>query len=269
MLSGIIQVIFFDLGDTLVRIKLDILQEICQTIGKKRGRPLKIHEYMDAFRAEWSHHEIKNITTHSQELVYWKGFFYNLLKNLGLSNRWSLIEDYANIYSNPASFECFEDVYTVLPEIKSRGYKLGLISNAFPSAVKIINDLKLRDYFEYKYTFLSFEIPDKYIKPEPEIYRYSSKKANVDIKRTLFVDDRWPFVKAALDVGMDAYLIERFSEENKQLVTKSLVPKIYDLYELRDRVLNGKKPDLSLSDAKHGNESNPPMNMPSSVFAST
>ena len=155
------------------------------------------------------------------------------------------------------------------PELRSRGYRLGLISNAFPSAVRIIHDLQLRDYFEYKYTFLSFEIPDKYIKPEPEIYRYSSKKANVDIRRTLFVDDRWPFVKAALDVGMDAYLIERFSEENKQLVTKSLVPKIYDLYELRDRVLNGRKPAPSLSDAKQSSENNPPMNMPTSLFAPT
>ena len=231
MLSSI-QVIFFDLGDTLVRIKLEILQDICRTINKKRRPPLEIHEYMADFRAEWSHHEIKDVTTHAQELVYWRGFFYNLLKNLGLPNSWSLVEKYADIYSDPASFECFEDVHIVLPELQSRGYKLGLISNAFPSAVRIIHDLKLREYFEYKYTFLSFEIPDKYIKPEPEIYRYSSKKANVDIEHTLFVDDRWPFVKAALDVGMQAYLIERFSEENKQLVIKSLVPRIYDLYEL-------------------------------------
>jgi len=272
MLSSI-QVIFFDLGDTLVRIKLEILQEICRTIGEKRGRPLEIHNYMADFRAEWSNHEIKNVTTHAQELVYWRGFFYYLLKNLGLPNSWSLIEEYTNTYSNPASFECFEDVHIVLPELQSRGYKLGLISNAFPSALRIIHDLKLREYFKYKYTFLSFEIPDKYIKPEPEIYRYSSKKANVNIGHTLFVDDRWSFVKAALEVGMQAYLIERFSEENKQLTTKSfVVPKIYDLYELRDKILretNEKKPTALFPDVNRGNEGSPSTIMPAGVFAPT
>jgi HAD superfamily hydrolase (TIGR01509 family) len=272
MLSSIIQVIFFDLGDTLVRIKLEILQDICRTIGEKRGRPLEIHEYMADFRAEWSNHEIKNITTRAQELVYWRGFFYYLMKNLGVPNIWPLIEKHADIYSDPASFECFEDVHNVLPELKARGYKLGLISNAFPSAVSIIHELKLRDYFDHKYTFLSFEIPDKYIKPEPEIYKLASRKANVDIGHTLFVDDRWSFVKAALDVGMQAYLIERFSEENKQLVTKTLVPRIYDLYELTDRIpgeMNEKKPAPSLPDAKLGNEDGPSTIMPAGVFAPT
>jgi len=246
MLSSIIEVIFFDLGDTLVHIKLDKLQKICETLGEIRRQPLEVNEYMAAFRAEWSNREIKNVTNHSQETVYWQGFFQDLLKNLGLPhNHKFLIEQLADIYSNPDSFECFEDVHTVLPELQSEGYKLGLISNAFPLAVRIINDLKLRDYFEYKYTFLSFEIPDQYMKPEPEIYRYASKKANVEISHTLFVDDRRPFVKAALDVGMQAYLIERFSEENRQVVTKSLVPSVYDLYELRDQIL-GERNDKKL-----------------------
>jgi HAD superfamily hydrolase (TIGR01509 family) len=270
MLSNI-QVIFFDLGDTLVRIKLEILQEICRTIGRIRGQPLDIHEYMDAFRAQWSNRDIKAVTTHPQELVYWQGFFQDLFKSLYLFQNYRfLVEQFADLYSNPGSFECFEDVHTVLPELKSRGYKLGLISNAFPSAMRIIHDLNLRDYFKYKYTFLSYEIP--HVKPEPEIYRYASRKAKVEIDRALFVDDRWPFVKGALDVGMKAYLIERFSEENQKLATKSLVPRIYDLYELRDQVLGetkDKKHAPSFSNAKMGDGEGPSTRRPAGLFATS
>ena len=114
-----------------------------------------------------------------------------------------------------------------------------LISNAFPSAQQIIQDLELEQYFQY--SLLSFQ--DKYVKPEPEIYQFAVEKLNVDIDKAVFVDDRQSFVEAARDLGMKAYLIERFPNQpqNDELLIKPQIQKINDLFELKNEILGTQK----------------------------
>jgi len=78
---------------------------------------------------------------------------------------------------------------------------------------------------------LSYEF--KYIKPEPEIYRFAVKTLNVDHENSIFIDDRWSFVKAALQLGMDAYLIDRIAPIKKDIETSSFVPRVSDLFDLK------------------------------------
>lgn len=240
-----IKAIFFDLGDTLVRIRLEILQNICEKIGTIREKPLEINEYMDAFLEEWSNRSkpldrqlIKEVNTHDEELRYWNNFFVSLLPTLQVdSHDPELVEWLANTYSSSQSFECFEDVHTVLAQLKLLGYKLGLISNAFPSASRIMKDLDLSQYFDY--TLLSFEF--EFVKPEPEIYHFAVEQLKVEVDKAVFVDDRAKFVNAAIQVGMNAYLIERFPNPNEKAVTKSLAPRINSLYDLRNNLLRGER----------------------------
>jgi putative hydrolase of the HAD superfamily len=243
-----VQAIFFDLGDTLVRIKLRILQQICKRLEEIRGQPLEINEYMDAFLKEWGYRSkpldkqvIKSVNTYEGEIHYWKGFFESLLPTLGVSSAEpGLVEWLATMYSSSQSFECFEDVHTILAELKLHGCKLGLISNAFPSADHIMKDLGLSPYFDY--VLLSFE--HDFIKPEPAIYQFAVDQLMVDVKKAIFVDDRAKFVNAAIEFGMNAYLIERFPNPKERIVTKSLAPKIRNLYDLRNNLLGyeGKDP---------------------------
>lgn len=242
-----IDAIFFDLGDTLVRIKLKILQEICKKIAEIRGQPLEINEYMDAFLKEWSYRSkpldkqiIKSVNTTEGEIQYWKGFFESLLPAFRIrSTQRELVEWLANTYSSSQSFECFEDVHTTLAELKLQGYKLGLISNAFPSANHIMKDLGLSQYFDY--VLLSFE--HQFLKPEPEIYQFAIDQLKVDVKKAVLVDDRAKFVNAAIDFGMNAYLIERFPNPKEKIVTKPLAPKISDLYDLQIKLLGYERKD--------------------------
>jgi putative hydrolase of the HAD superfamily len=233
---------------------------------------------MLAFQKEWGNRRnqnaedaIRHVITPEQEVSYWRDFCQTLLKGLGLLvDHKFLIDGLASIYSNSRSFECFEDVHPVLTDLKSRGYTLGLISNAFPSAKKIIKDLNLNDYFDY--AILSFELPGKYVKPDPEIYKFAVEQVDIEIAKTLFVDDRWPFVKAAQEVGMSAYLIDRFTDQNQMLVTKSLVTKICSLYDLRDQILEQTKPlnqNGVFSYVKKRDRNNPDSikNIPANSFA--
>ena len=240
MLSKI-RAVFFDLGDTLVHISFATLARICQKISDIRGVPLSSDDYTRVFKDEWANRSdqsqtssVKDIKTRAgeKERQYWQDFFESLLPSLGISSYQSELLDWLiGIYTDPRSFTCFNDVHSVLSELKNKGLTLGIISNAFPSADKILDHLNLRQYF--KYVFLSFELP--YAKPDSMIYQFAAEKANISIENIIFVDDRWNFVKGAQEANMNAWLIERFPEKSSSLHTKSLVNKIKSLKELQEK----------------------------------
>ncbi len=238
-----IQAIFFDLGDTLVKISFATLAKICRKINADGGISLSMDEYTRAFHDEWKKRSsssetklvkgIKKDVAEESERRYWQSFFTSLLPSLGItSDQPKLIEWLIDIYTAPQSFVCFDDVYPVLSELKRKGFTLGIISNAFPSADKILDHLNLRQYF--KYTFLSYEIP--YAKPESGIYQYVAEKTNMQIESIVFVDDRWSFVKSAQEANMNAWLLERIQEKRTKVNTNSFVQKIKNLYELAEEI---------------------------------
>jgi len=262
-----IRAIFFDLGDTLVHISFATLAKICQKISGIRGVPLSSDDFTRVFKDEWANRSdqsqtssVKDIKTRAREKErqYWQDFFESLLPSLGISSYQSELLDWLiGIYTDPRSFTCFDDVHSVLSELKNKGLTLGIISNAFPSADAILDYLNLRQYF--KYIFLSFELP--YAKPESLIYQFAAKKANIPIENIIFVDDRWNFVKGAQEVNMKAWLIERVPKESASSYTRSLVNKIKNLKELKEikelketiefsriekiNIIEGQKPSLN------------------------
>jgi len=237
-----IQAVFFDLGDTLVHISPNTKAKICRKISAARGVQLNPDDYESVFHEEWKNRSdvsetvlVKDIRTDpsGSERLYWKGFFESLLPALGVSSyQADLIEWLIDVYTNPRSFVCFDEVYTVLFKLTEMGLILGIISNAFPSADKILDYHNLTPYF--KYIFLSYELP--YAKPEIGIYQLATQKTKIPLENTIFVDDRWSFVKGALEANMNAWLIERVPQKSSDSYTKSLVNKIKNLKELQTLV---------------------------------
>ena len=248
-----IQAIFFDLGDTLVKISYATLAKICRKINADGGISLSMDEYTIAFHDEWKKKSgssetklvkgIRKDIAEESERRYWQSFFTSLLPSLGItSDQPKLIEWLIDIYIAPQSFVCFDDVYPVLSELKRKGFTLGIISNAFPSADKILDHFNLRQYF--KYTFLSYEMP--YAKPESGIYQYVAEKANMPIESIVFVDDRWNFVKSAQDARMNAWLLERIQEKRTKVNTHSFVQKIKNLHELVEEIEKNPSSEVDL-----------------------
>lgn len=84
-----IQAIFFDLGDTLIRTKIEILEKISAAIGALRKAPLTTTAYLTAFHNEWSKRRksldealIRSVTSPEEEIEYWENFFNALLAEL-------------------------------------------------------------------------------------------------------------------------------------------------------------------------------------------
>jgi len=132
-MSAKVQAVFIDLGDTLIRTKQEIVADICKVIGNNRNKPLEQFEYLTAFQSEWNKRQkpldkelIKSVISPKDEVLYWNNFFVSLLTNLDIhTDREAIAKNLAIIHSDAHSFECFDDVHSVLTDLKTRGLKLG------------------------------------------------------------------------------------------------------------------------------------------------
>ncbi|XP_002735338.1 haloacid dehalogenase-like hydrolase domain-containing protein 3 [Saccoglossus kowalevskii] len=110
-------------------------------------------------------------------------------------------------FSTPNCWELFPDVKDTLPKLKKKGLLLGIVSN---------NDERLPDLLHtgfdilkyFPVVVLSSEVQSA--KPNAEIFQIAMKKAGVKPQQSVHVGDNVDLdYKAARDVGMAAYLIDR------------------------------------------------------------
>jgi putative hydrolase of the HAD superfamily len=89
-------------------------------------------------------------------------------------------------------------------ELRSRGLKLALLSNAGLSLRAVLQAWELVPLFDC--VVISAEVGMR--KPDPAIYRHASDCLEIPPEACLFVDDREGNVNAALELGMHAVRFE-------------------------------------------------------------
>jgi FMN phosphatase YigB (HAD superfamily) len=173
-----VRFIFFDLGGTLVHIKpnlqVDTVKRIAcacgQTLIDKRQIDQAIISYEAACSAEWETRftDILKVRTEADEREYWPGFVRSVLRRLGVASpEAELVELLAKRSADSKSFTRFSDTLFILKRLKNcYGFKLGIISNAFPSAEKVLDELELTPLFNLR--VLSHKL--SCVKPSSQIY---------------------------------------------------------------------------------------------------
>ena len=228
----IIRMVFFDLGDTLVEIRPDVYADLAQEISFTSGRVVKSNDLRRAINDEWvcrnGSEDIGWVTTEESEQCYWQRFYRNVLRRLNVNAPTQpLLDLLSQRAADPHSFMCFDDVAGVLEALQQRDVGIGLISNAFPSARRILDYLYLTHWFEP--LVLSYEHPNTKSKPALDIYKYALRCADILPKQAIFVDDRPKFVKGAKTVGMEARLLDR---ENSYQNERNRVLGLSELFEM-------------------------------------
>ncbi len=204
-----IREVFFDLGDTLVEIKPEVYVELAQRIAVESGRSITADDLRKAIKDEWcfrNGEDIQWVNTEETEMRYWRTFYRDVLKRLGVDTPSpAVLELLVHRAADPDSFACFDDTVEVLEALQRRGMAIGLISNAFPSARRIMEKLDLTRWFNH--LVLSCEYTCA--KPCLEIYRYALNCAGLKPEEALFVDDRPKFTEGAARAGMRVKLLDR------------------------------------------------------------
>lgn len=201
--------IFFDLGWTLLGPRSGnwlfsefsrryFPEDVMDSLPQERVRVAlqKGEEYLN------SHHLLSTI---DEEYSLFKTYFTLLaedLPELGLSESDIKAVTDEKVYGQAEAFYLFEDTIPTLEALKGK-YRLGVISDTWPSIVPVLEKFGLRPYFDcvtYSYTLGVY-------KPSPRMYEDALSKMGLPPEQTVFIDDFTGNLKGARKAGIQPVLI--------------------------------------------------------------
>ena len=93
----------------------------------------------------------------------------------------------------------------VLRELKRRGYRLGVISNADGTVERLLDDMGLLGHFEFVIDSTSVGVE----KPDPRIFRMALERMGIEPHEAVYVGDVYEIdVAGARAAGIRAFLID-------------------------------------------------------------
>lgn len=192
------QGIFFDLGWTLMKPRrswflTDLFYELFPNIAKAPALDAAFVSCLPIL------HDNHKIDTLDQEEAQFLRFYQAVFEKLSFSAPDDTAIRYLahdKVY-NFKNYIFFEDALPVLTRLKQH-YKLGVISDTWPSAVCFLKDAglyELFDSFTFSYQFGVF-------KPEPILYQHALLEINLPPAQTIFVDDNPKCLEGARQQGI-------------------------------------------------------------------
>lgn len=233
-----VKAVLFDFGETLVRFgRVDTAglfrqgAELSYQYFKNSGQPVgglwfyRWHSLiLLRLRYLWS-----KITGNDFDSL-------ELLKKIGTKRGFSLTQrqwqEVVWLWYEPLSRKgkIEADIEQTLKKLKDAGLKLGIVSNTFVSGYALerhLGQFGIRDYFDI--TLYSYQFSFK--KPDERIFRAAAERIGQSPENIMFVGDRVnKDIKPALKLGMEAVLIEAYTNNGKETLPGA--HKIKDLSEL-------------------------------------
>ena len=179
-------------------------------VDKDKFEALDINKIEKAFYKGGKYfHNHPLILTEIEELEHFLEF-YNVfakeLPELGLSEEYILEIAKDTVY-NDDKFEFFEDVFKVIPKL-SQHYKLGVVSDTWPSLERVFKNAGLRKYFS---SFVMSSVLGV-LKPHELMFSTALSELNIKPEEAIFIDDNIVNVEAAIKLGMHGIVILRGDE---------------------------------------------------------
>ena len=205
--------VLFDSGDTLVR-------PLAGSWWPKRS-------FIDVFKAHGIEHadmsrfneavslavgylnDNHNLTTEEEERRQFRAAYTIAMETLGVeSPSEELLADILRPFEEGTGIEPFPDTRRVLDDLTSRGIKLGIVSDNWPSLDRRYGQLGLRHHFD---AFVVSALLGCW-KPDELMYMTAIEDIGLTSESLMFVDDRPENVEAAVRLGMRGVVISRYGE---------------------------------------------------------
>jgi len=232
-LQAPIKGIFFDIGWTLLHPVTDWL------INKKFMECVDMNVYSnidsdrreDAFSKGLKYLDdmhLKTVMTEEEQLKQFETFYSMLaddLSELELSEEQINAIAYSEVY-DMNNYSLFDDTISTLESLKDK-YKLGVISDTWPSVERQLKTNNIYDYFETK----TFSCYLGTWKPNKPMYIHALDQMKLPPEQTIFIDDGIENLEGAEAFGIQPILIT--SKPNPETTDKyPMINKISDLLVL-------------------------------------
>lgn len=143
--------------------------------------------------------------TLEEEYVRFYQYYASLaeaLPELGLSAAALEAVTKDKLYNKKDNYRLFEDTVATLEALQGK-YKLGIISDTWPSIVPLLEYIDILKYFDC----ITYSYEVGVLKPHPQMYKDALAKMGLPAEETVFVDDRAYNLEAARDQGIQPVLI--------------------------------------------------------------
>ena len=208
-----IKAILFDSGRVLNRPRTGhwfMPPNFFKYVDKNKFKALDINLIEKAFyKGDKYFHKHPLILTEIEELEHFVEF-YNIfateLPDLEISADYILEIAKDTVY-NDDKFEFFEAVFEVIPKL-SQYYKLGVVSDTWPSLERVFKNAGLREYFS---SFVMSSVLGV-LKPHELMFNTALLQLNIKPEEAIFIDDNIVNVEASIKLGMQGIVILRGDE---------------------------------------------------------
>lgn len=199
--------VFFDLGWTLEQPKDDdwvLTSCFFEHVGRERFYAIDAEKRLDAIaRASRPLYERHLMRTTEEENRRFTEFYTDLNQFLSLQLSDDAIQQIAYDHTyNFSNYLVFDSTLKTLQKLKELGYKIGVISDTWPSTVPQQEEAGLWPYYDC--TTLSCFLG--VMKPNPRMYEDALSKMGLPAEETVYVDDLTMSLDAAGKFGINGIL---------------------------------------------------------------
>lgn len=143
-------------------------------------------------------------TMEAEEAFWWK-WGELLLEEYGVADGAAASRDICARYPYHTMLEAYPDAVPTVEALKVGGFRLGVISNTFPSLEASICAMDLGRYFEH---YIASSLVGT-SKPDPRIFEIALQKMGVAPDEAVFIDDMPENSDAARDLGFTSFRLDR------------------------------------------------------------
>ncbi len=147
-----------------------------------------------------------------------------LLDHLGVAATPALLAELSREVDPATVLELFPDVVATLDELRRRGLRLAVVSDAWPELPGLHDRLGMAGHFEV-YAISAVLGCNK---PDPRMYHHASQALGLDPGQCLFVDDDPELVAAAIALGYEGRAMCR-SGERTTVASVGSLPELLDI----------------------------------------
>jgi len=206
-----IDAVMFDLGGTLIDLQPP-KEVVFHRVLAKHGHKVPLSEVSRIIgEAERKYDEESANLDGVHEDKFWEKFDRFVLERVDFKGDYSrfaksLSKEFERIVPDVKSWIEHDDTRPLLEDLTTRGFKLGVISNATDLARRVMGHLGLTRYFQT--IVISSEVGVR--KPDIEIFLLAARLANIHPSRAVYIGDKYSVdVIGARKAGMNSILIDR------------------------------------------------------------
>ena len=196
--------IFFDLGWTLVYPPSGDWEftqpaqklfnwEVYQSLPKERTAAVRkeANDYLEA------HHHISTLEEEYDRMLQYFTIVAQKLPELGATRQDIEATALEKVYQSQHTYNLMEDAIPTLEALKGR-YKLGIISDTWPSIVPVLERFGILPYFDA----ITYSFQLGCFKPNPRMFQDALSKMGLPAQECVFIDDVARNLEGAAKVGI-------------------------------------------------------------------